>query len=206
MCAFPEDSLDYSYSVYGLFRHVLTALLLPNRLPLSSLTQFSGQLPLASLPMNTQIHALIGEVTLEERVHLLANLLAFSAVRYAKLPSPSLKSLLLLYTDILNNIPPNALKATTEAPLSSSWRKVMMKITLQARWLACNPTLTSTWQKPLSQEHTRRVADVLERVHTFSGIADASFEVVESVEAVSFSVTLKDDHSDFSGSCNRARF
>lgn len=82
-------------------RHILTIPLLPNRLPLPALTHLGGsKLPFEgvlrstpSLTSSTSASALDPEPTL----HLLANLLAFSSQRVAKLPSKQF----VLYLDAL---------------------------------------------------------------------------------------------------------
>ena len=65
-------------------QHILTLPLLPNRLPLASLSQLSAQLPLSAF--DAVPHGIAAELPLEPKVHLLANLAAFFAGR--PLPTP----------------------------------------------------------------------------------------------------------------------
>ncbi|KAI9509462.1 HECT-domain-containing protein [Russula earlei] len=104
----PDEFLD-SYA--SLIRHILTLPLLPNRLPLNSLTQFSANLPLsAASVLSPSIPQLVSALKAEEKVHLLANIAAFVPPRYSALPSASLTTLLHLSAELMSTLPHGALE------------------------------------------------------------------------------------------------
>ena len=92
---------------------MLSLPLLPNRLPLASLTHLSANLPLASASVLSPTIA--NELGVEAKVHLLANLAAFVPPRYPSLPAASLTALLHLMARIMSTLPLMAL----EPPSSS---------------------------------------------------------------------------------------
>lgn len=142
------SSLLYTRCVYEIIRHILTIPLLPNRLPLQSLSTLSANLPLSAihllsnspsmLPSITStsspsqwlsphsISSLISETSLLEKLHLLANLLAFTPPRYTSLSSHDPKPFsgyLDLLGELLGSLPVRALEgkpASTATPLSAS--------------------------------------------------------------------------------------
>ena len=88
----------------------MTLPLLPNRFPLTSLTQFSANLPLdAATVLSPSISQLISVLGVEEKVNLLANIAAFVPPRYTTLPSPSLTALLNLLAAVMRSLPNAAL-------------------------------------------------------------------------------------------------
>ncbi|KAK7041620.1 ubiquitin-protein ligase (E3) [Paramarasmius palmivorus] len=92
-----------------LFTEILTIPLLPNRLPLQTLTYLSSHLPLHLL------HTLQPPIdptslSTQLKIDLLANLLAFTPPRYTKLPPPALGAYLSLLADLLNALPAGALE------------------------------------------------------------------------------------------------
>ena len=94
-----------------LIQHILTLPLLPNRLPLPSLTQFSANLPLHTATVLFQsISELVSVLGVEAKVHLLANIAAFVPPRYATLPSASLTTLLHLSAAVMSTLPNGALE------------------------------------------------------------------------------------------------
>lgn len=109
---------DYQASLNALVQHILTIPLLPNRLPLPSVTQLSSSLPLINLHLLSIGNLL--SISIESKVHLLANLLMFTPPRYPILPAPALKTYLALLTAIFNDIPPGGLEPPT-AQKDTSW-------------------------------------------------------------------------------------
>ncbi|KAJ3886169.1 HECT-domain-containing protein [Lentinula edodes] len=119
-------SAEYTLAMQGLFIHLLTIPLLPNRLPLHTLTYLSSHLPLTKMTVlyatpsgdNSNAPSPLSEFLLDmtntdalgAKIHLIANLLAFTPPRYSKLPGPSLAAYLRLLGDVLNIIPPGALE------------------------------------------------------------------------------------------------
>ncbi|KAJ3917427.1 HECT-domain-containing protein [Lentinula edodes] len=119
-------SAEYTLAMQGLFIHLLTIPLLPNRLPLHTLTHLSSHLPLTKMTVlyatpsgdNSNAPSPLSEFLLDmtttdalgAKIHLIANLLAFTPPRYSKLPGPSLAAYLRLLGDVLNIIPPGALE------------------------------------------------------------------------------------------------
>ncbi|KAI0284136.1 HECT-domain-containing protein [Russula brevipes] len=97
---------DKRSSVHSFIRHILTLPLLPNRLPFTSLTQFSASLPLAAASvLSPSIPQLVYALGVEEKVHLLANMAAFAPPRYTTLPSASLATLLHLLAAVMSTLP-----------------------------------------------------------------------------------------------------
>ncbi|KAG7093192.1 hypothetical protein E1B28_006881 [Marasmius oreades] len=86
--------------------HILTIPLLPNRLPLQTLTTFSASLPLTQLSPRI-VKTIVSSLKLDDRVHLLSNLLVFTPPRYTKLPKQALAGYLKLVADILDGLPIN---------------------------------------------------------------------------------------------------
>ncbi|KAF9257641.1 HECT-domain-containing protein [Marasmius fiardii PR-910] len=112
---------------------VLTIPLLPNRLPLQTLTAFSASLPLAQLtPRNVQDIAST-LLTTEDRIHLLSNLLAFTSPRYTKLPKSALAAYLKLVADILYLLPvnifdPEAQKRSRDEPEDDDMNEIRVTV------------------------------------------------------------------------------
>ncbi|KAJ7757717.1 HECT-domain-containing protein [Mycena maculata] len=111
----------YSESLTGLISSILTIPLLPNRLPLQTLTHFSARLPLASF---ASLAPSADSPTIADKIHLVANLMAFTPPRYAALPAPALTAYLDLLTEIFNSLPTNAFddspKRSTSATVAAS--------------------------------------------------------------------------------------
>jgi ubiquitin-protein ligase E3 C len=119
---FPIEFQEYAIAIKELVAHVLTIPLLPNRLPISSLTTFSARLPISSLQVlseSSQGHALLEllrGLPLESCAHLLANLQAFTPPRYAKITPPAFQAYLALISHILSSIPPGVLSPKPTLP------------------------------------------------------------------------------------------
>ena len=94
----------------------MTLPLLPNRFPLTSLTQFSANLALtAAFVLSPSISRLISVLGVEERVNLLANIAAFAPPRYTTLPSESLTTLLNLLAAVMRSLPIGVLGLNSSA-------------------------------------------------------------------------------------------
>ncbi|KAG1784544.1 HECT-domain-containing protein [Suillus plorans] len=111
----PLNTLERSSEAFlqcfrSLIIHILTTPLLPNRIPISSLTALSAKLPLSSLSvLSTSVAELVSTIPLQSHVHLIANLYAFTSPRYAILPLSSLKTYLQLMTASLSILPVHVL-------------------------------------------------------------------------------------------------
>jgi ubiquitin-protein ligase E3 C len=93
-------------------KSVLTIPLLPNRLPLKSLTQLSSAVPYTSLPLLLPVLPdLVATLDAEGTTHLIANLTAFVPPRYAKLPAPALEAYLRLLIALMSILPPGSFEA-----------------------------------------------------------------------------------------------
>ncbi|KAK0207871.1 HECT-domain-containing protein [Desarmillaria ectypa] len=115
---FPPSSPEYLHAIIGLFSDILTISLLPNRMPIRSLTLFSSTLPFTQLSLLEPHLSVICTKDTEPKVNLVANLLAFTPPRYAML-QPVFSSYLSLLTVVLNSLPVNALDPP--AANTSSW-------------------------------------------------------------------------------------
>jgi ubiquitin-protein ligase E3 C len=95
------DSFLEAYTL--LVQHILTIPLLPNQLPLPSLTQFSANLLLhAASVLSSSIPQLISALRVEAKVHLLANVATFVPPRYTTLPPTPLATLLHLSAAVMS--------------------------------------------------------------------------------------------------------
>ncbi|KAJ7081832.1 HECT-domain-containing protein [Mycena belliarum] len=94
----------YSVALSALIWTILTIPLLPNRLPLPSLTHLSSHLPMASLAL---LAPSSDSLTIDDKIHLVANLIAFTPPRYAALPAPALTAYLNLLTSVFDSLPTN---------------------------------------------------------------------------------------------------
>ncbi|KAJ7699585.1 hypothetical protein B0H17DRAFT_1048964 [Mycena rosella] len=119
---YPESSEEYAQAFASVLVHILTIPLLPNRLPLPSLTGFSAKLPLAAVRLLGESDAFSGLIGTNEAVHLISNLLAFTPARYSKLPVNSLSAYLRLLAVLLDSLPPTTLDAT--APSMTCWQSL----------------------------------------------------------------------------------
>lgn len=126
----PLNTLERSSEAFlqcfqSLAIHIFTIPLLPNRIPISSLTALSAKLPLSSLSvLSTSIADIASTIPLQSHVHLIANLSAFTSPRYAILPLSSFETYLQLMTASLSILPVHALDppsaSDTRAP-AMSW-------------------------------------------------------------------------------------
>lgn len=92
--------------------HLLTIPLLPNRLPLDVLAQFVASLPLNTLGlMVTQIPVILEETTVDQTIHLSANLHLFISPQYKLLATPSFQAYLQLLTALFKSFPPTLFDA-----------------------------------------------------------------------------------------------
>lgn len=102
---------SFSEAYTSLFQHILTLPLLPNRIPLASLTHFSANFPLsAASVLSPSIPRLASVLGTAAKVHLLANITAFAPPRYTTLPSASLTTLLHLSAAVMSTLPSGALE------------------------------------------------------------------------------------------------
>ncbi|KAI0061554.1 HECT-domain-containing protein [Artomyces pyxidatus] len=117
----PDWPEFYSVAYVQLVHHIFSLPLLPNRFPLTSLQKLSANLQLQSISViSSSIPDVLNGLSVESRVHVLANLYAFVPYVYTALSAPSLATVLDLFTAILNTIPPRSFqtfRSTATAPL-----------------------------------------------------------------------------------------
>lgn len=99
--------------ILQLFLNILTIPLLPNRLPISSLSQFSASLPYNDTDILSSSLHLFSELPIQSRIHLLANLATFIPPRYKLLTTKSLVTYLKLLTTIISGLPASVFKLPT---------------------------------------------------------------------------------------------
>ncbi|KII83229.1 hypothetical protein PLICRDRAFT_180633 [Plicaturopsis crispa FD-325 SS-3] len=87
--------------------YILTIPLLPNRLPLASLTTLSSRIPYAQFTA-LEPSRIVASLEGVSAAHLLANLLAFTPPRYSALPPPALGGYLHLFAALLAIFPANS--------------------------------------------------------------------------------------------------
>ncbi|KAF7300491.1 HECT-domain-containing protein [Mycena chlorophos] len=122
LCTAPFEALPCALQLLLPFlTNTLTIPLLPNLLPITSLTAFSAKIPSFSRWrfMEEDLAALSGLGT-EKKVHLLANLVAFMQPRYPTLDSDSLEAYLALLTALLTGLPTYLLDPVGRGALSES--------------------------------------------------------------------------------------
>ncbi|CAL1705751.1 unnamed protein product [Somion occarium] len=113
---FPGASPPYTESLEDVFSFVLTTPLLPNRLPIASLTFLAPRLPLNALYLIKADRVIQNTQNIESRIHLLANLAAFAPPRYSTFSPETMEVYLNLISMILYSLPMHAL----EPPLQQS--------------------------------------------------------------------------------------
>lgn len=111
----------YRTSLEQLFIHILTIPLLPNRLPIASLTFLAPRIPLSSLHLISPSTIVAGIFNQDGRVNLLANLVAFAPPRYTALPVNSLIAYLALTTEAMHSLPPQALEPPENNAKTVTW-------------------------------------------------------------------------------------
>lgn len=100
-------------SLIEVVEHILSIPLLPNRLPLASLTTFSARLPLGSFNLVlAHIPELLDSPTFThlDRVHTIANLAVFTPTRYLKLLAEALDAYMQFMAALMNSLPVHALE------------------------------------------------------------------------------------------------
>lgn len=106
-------------TIESLFTHILTIPLLPSRLPLAPLKEFSSHLPLSSTHLLSP-YTFVGSLPNEAKAHLIANLTMFTPPRYPNFEPNQLDMYLLLLTSVLQSLPPNALEPPSTSK-DKSW-------------------------------------------------------------------------------------
>ena len=104
----------YSQAFLQLLEYIFSIELLPNRLPLSSLSSLSANVPFSSISVISPfIPSLVTTLSIESRINLVANCVLFIPPRYAKLPATALATYLYLLTELMNAIPTYALESSS---------------------------------------------------------------------------------------------
>ncbi|EIN13090.1 HECT-domain-containing protein [Punctularia strigosozonata HHB-11173 SS5] len=110
--SFAIGTAEHSRATLDLIMRILTIPLLPNRLPIASLTVFSARLPFSALhAVNPAGDSSVQSLPFEPRAHLLANLQTFTPPRYAKISPPAFQAYLALLATLLSGVPPGSLSA-----------------------------------------------------------------------------------------------
>lgn len=99
----------YKQALEDFVIHILTIPLLPNRLPIASLTFLAPRIPLTHLHL-VDTNQVIVRTSVEAKVHLLANMCAFTPPRYASLSAEALVAYLDLTLGLMSSLPVNALE------------------------------------------------------------------------------------------------
>ncbi|KAJ6596287.1 HECT-domain-containing protein [Mycena vulgaris] len=117
---YPESSIEYAQTFTAVVVHILTIPLLPNRIPIASLTALSAKLPLSALSLLGDPHLFLDSIGTDDAIHLISNFLAFTPARYTRLSSDSLSAYLLLLTVLLGMLPRSLLDASE--PQLTPWQ------------------------------------------------------------------------------------
>ncbi|PSR73718.1 hypothetical protein PHLCEN_2v10437 [Hermanssonia centrifuga] len=134
LLAAPFTSIDtssehYLSSLEDFIIYILTIPILPNRLPLNSLTYLAPRIPLSNIHIVSAVRISTSisstQSIPESHIHLLANLCAFAPPRYNALTVEALTAYLRLTTEILNTLPTHALEPPkTDTSVQQSWGDV----------------------------------------------------------------------------------
>ncbi|GJE97910.1 HECT-domain-containing protein [Phanerochaete sordida] len=115
-------SPQYAEALVYFFAGILTVPLLPNRLPLPSLTFLAPRVPLQHLTSDLVPHILAQLPSDDARVNLIANLAAFVPPRYNALPAPALAAYLRLTAATMMALPIHALEPPARNdPQTNGW-------------------------------------------------------------------------------------
>ncbi|KAJ7110703.1 HECT-domain-containing protein [Mycena crocata] len=106
---YPDTSSQYAEVFTLVVINILTIPLLPNRIPLASLTALSSGLPLPAVRLLDQSYPFLAVIGPEGALHLMSNLLAFAPARYAKMPADALNAYLRLISALLGSLSKNIL-------------------------------------------------------------------------------------------------
>ncbi|KAF5355124.1 hypothetical protein D9756_005712 [Leucocoprinus leucothites] len=94
----------------SIFQQILTIPLLPNRLPIPSISFLASHLPWTHLSvLRKSIPDLVQSLSIEARIHLIANLYMFASPHIPRLPSQTVGTYLKLLSALMNSLPANAL-------------------------------------------------------------------------------------------------
>ncbi|KAJ3552359.1 hypothetical protein NM688_g4189 [Phlebia brevispora] len=120
------SSAPYRLAVEDCFSYILSVPLLPNRLPIPSLTAFAPRIPFTSLDTISLPRVLtnLPEPAIESRINLLANLSMFAPPRYSILSAAALSAYLHLTSEAMNGLPIHALEPPareTSAESATAW-------------------------------------------------------------------------------------
>lgn len=115
----PPSAPEYPQFLVGIFVHILTIPLLPNRLSLDFIPQFVSTLPLPHLAvLAPYISNIVKEATTDQLINLAANLHMFVSPHYKLLPPEAFNTYLQLSVALFNSFPP-AIFDTTQSTRSS---------------------------------------------------------------------------------------
>ncbi|THH29658.1 hypothetical protein EUX98_g4538 [Antrodiella citrinella] len=125
----PYSLLDNTDDLYkqafdDLLALILTIPLLPNRLPIASLTFLAPRIPLNSFHLVDSSRVISIASTIEQKIHLLANLCAFVPPRYPSLSADSLAAYLNFTLALMCAIPIHGLEPPqrgTQEPVHPTW-------------------------------------------------------------------------------------
>ena len=112
---FSHESTAFLNYLTDVFRYILSISLLPNRFPLSSLSQLSARLPLDSIHLLDP--EIVSSIPVERKIHVIANLVVFMPPRFKKLSAKSLDVYLKFVASLFDDL----LLIAPSANESSSW-------------------------------------------------------------------------------------
>ncbi|KIK27397.1 hypothetical protein PISMIDRAFT_93249 [Pisolithus microcarpus 441] len=114
----------FTQYMHALTIHILTIPLLPYRMPLLSLSQFSAKLPLAYLQtLSSCTTDIVMQTSASAQINIIANLLHFTPPRYAILPLPSLTVYIQLLRALLSALPVHAFDPPLPDSTTPTWEE-----------------------------------------------------------------------------------
>ena len=108
----------YSTCFVYLIQYILTIPLLPNRLPLQLLTQFSSRLPLKDFHLLMPGAQALTSLDLLDTIHLLANFAMLVPPRYKTLSNQAFNAYLKITRSLILKVPPSAFNSPSSGPTS----------------------------------------------------------------------------------------
>jgi ubiquitin-protein ligase E3 C len=106
----PPNNPQFTSVLTSLIQHILSIHLLPNRLPIPSISFLASHLQWDQLPpLRPHFGSLVQSLTTDSRIHLLANIYMFVSPQISRLPSRVVGAYLALLATIMINLPINSL-------------------------------------------------------------------------------------------------
>ncbi|KAF9445554.1 HECT-domain-containing protein [Macrolepiota fuliginosa MF-IS2] len=126
LSTFPANAPQFASALALAFQHILSIPLLPNRLPLPSISALASRLPWAQLPiLRPSICDLVQSLSIVSRIHLIANIYMFASPQLPRFPSQAVGTYIKLLASLMNSLPVNALDPDAAAKKRSAQSQIL---------------------------------------------------------------------------------